>query len=87
MIISIQKEYEHNMAQQLYASPKLWEIISLAKNDMIAMVSNTYKTLDPNAPAEALSNQLLKQVSSMQKSPLDLAIAGIKEEAKIILSV
>ena len=38
MIISIQKEYEHNMAQQLYASQKLWDIITLAKNDTISII-------------------------------------------------
>ena len=27
MVISVQKEFEHNMAQQLYASQKLWDII------------------------------------------------------------
>lgn len=87
MVISIQKEYEHNMAQQLYASNKLWEIITLAKNDMIALVSNAYQGLDHNSTADELSNKLLQQLSTMPKSPLDLAIAGIKEEAKIILDV
>jgi len=87
MVISVQKEFEHNMAQQLYTSQKLWDILSLAKNDIISMVTNEANKHNGNENAEALAKGLMTQLSTMNKSPLNIAIQGIKEEAKIILKV
>lgn len=86
MIISVQKEYEHNMAQQLYASHKLWEIITLAKNDTIAIISNGGKGVSDDDTSQAFIQNLMKQLGD-GKSPIDVAIMAIKEEAKIILNV
>jgi len=87
MMISVQKEYEHNMAQQLYASSKLWDIISLAKNDILSIIDSQARLLNPNDNAGTLSDALYKRLSELKKGPLDVAIQAIKEEAKIILDV
>jgi len=87
MVISVQKEYEHNLAQQLYTSQKLWEILTLSKNDTIAIIAETADALGRSASADELSGALLKKVSSMTKNPMHVAIKAIKEEAKIILNV
>ena len=87
MVISAQKEFEHNMAQQLYCSGKLWDIITLAKNDTIALITNTYnENLHSDDPAE-LANQMMQKLGQMSKSPIHLAIQAVKEEAKIILDL
>ncbi len=87
MIISVQKEYEHNMAQQLYTSQKLWDILSLAKNDVISMISQEATTIGPQENANQLSSQLLNKLQVGGRSPIDVSINAIKEEAKIILNV
>jgi len=87
MIISIQKEYEHNMAQQLYTSQNLWDILTLSKNDLISMVNKIGDAYDKTVDADTLAHALLSEYGSLQKSPLNYAIAAIKEEAKIILNV
>jgi len=86
MIISVQKEYEHNMAQQLYTSNKLWEILSLAKNDIISVISDTAQGMTHNT-AEELSTKLMQQLGNNKQNPVNVAIKAIKEEAKIILNV
>ncbi|MEL6389956.1 MAG: hypothetical protein AAFQ02_07320 [Bacteroidota bacterium] len=40
MIIAIQKEYEHNLSQQIYVSHELWQMITLLKNETIANVTD-----------------------------------------------
>lgn len=87
MIISVQKEYEHNMAQQLYTSQKLWDILTLAKNDVITMITQEGNATKSDENANQLSSQLLNKLQSAGKSPIDVAINAIKEEAKIILNV
>ena len=87
MIISVQKEYEHNMAQQLYTSQKLWDIITLAKNDIISIISSEGNKVNSNEDATVLSDAFFTYLNKSQRSPLDVAIQAIKEEAKIILNV
>ncbi len=86
MVISIQKEYEHNLAQQLYVSNKLWDIITLTKNDSIALIANTAESMN-NSSADEFSRALMTKLGTMKKIPTDLAVKAIKEEAKIILNV
>lgn len=87
MVISVQKEFEHNMAQQLYCSGKLWDIITLAKNDTITLITNTYdENKHANDPSE-FANLLIQKLRQMPKSAIGLAIQAVKEEAKIILDM
>ena len=87
MMISVQKEYEHNMAQQLYASKQLWDIISLAKNDILSIIDSEARTINQDENARVLTDALFNKLNQMKKGPLDVAIQAIKEEAKIILDV
>ncbi len=87
MIISVQKEYEHNMAQQLYTSHKLWEILTLVKNDIISIISDAGSSVGAQASSQELSAALMNQLRSLNKSPEHVGIQAIKEEAKIILDV
>ena len=87
MIISLQQEYEHNMAQQLYTSQQLWDIITLSKNDLMAIVNSASQDYNTTHSADDLANAIMHKYASLQKKPLDYSIAAIKEEAKIILDV
>lgn len=42
LIVSIQKEYEHNLAQQIYISSDLWKMIELLKDRSIESISTQY---------------------------------------------
>ena len=87
MIISIQQEYEHNLAQQLYTSQQLWDIITLAKNDLMSIVTNVSQPYNDTDDANDLAHAIIKEYGAMEKNPLKFAITAIKEEAKIILNV
>lgn len=87
IIISVQKEFEHNIAQQLYTSHQLWNIIKLAKNEIIAFTEKCALGIENDAPAHILAQKMLKEAESLKKNPIQIAIEAIKEEAKIILNV
>ena len=85
MLIAIQQEYEHNMSQQVYISEKLWEIITMAKNQMQNIISTAAD--DPtigNSPA-ALVQKAVEIQNSMGGSPVNTAKKAIKKEIEIIL--
>lgn len=87
MIIAVQKEYEHNMAQQLYTSHKLWDIIELAKNNIIDTISDSSISSDKSTRAESYAQALLQKNNANSTDTIKIAINAIKEEAKIILNV
>jgi len=85
MLIAIQQEYEHNMSQQVYVSAKLWEIITVAKNQMQSIV--TAAAADPRAissPAAYL-NKCMEIQNEMGGSPAKTATSAIKKEIDIIM--
>ena len=43
IVISVQKEYEHNLTQQIYVSEELWKIISLTKDSTIQYATELRK--------------------------------------------
>lgn len=81
LLMAINQEFEHNVSQQLYVSDTLWQIIRMAKNNTLALVTMTGPELDPNSDAEALSNALLLALDEQSITPLQTAILAVRTEA------
>lgn len=81
LLMAINQEFEHNVSQQLYVSDTLWQIIRMAKNNTLALVTLTGPELDPNADSELLANALLKTVEEQTITPLQTAIMAVRTEA------
>ncbi|MDR2223730.1 MAG: hypothetical protein LBE34_13510 [Flavobacteriaceae bacterium] len=76
----IEQEYEYNIAQQLYVSNELWDLITSTKNTTIQYIqvsANQNSTLT----ASAFRSRLLQDSVAIQKGA-DLVIKAINEEAK-----
>lgn len=82
MMLTVSQEFDHNTSQQLYVSDTLWQIISLAKNDTLAILANTVPDLDPQAPDTQFVEALLQVVDERgPATPLQRAIIAIRTEA------
>lgn len=84
MVISLQQEYEHNIAQQVYVSESLWKIVKLAKNQIIVIITQVYEALPENATTQDFKMALIAATSKLE-NPLDTALVAIKKEAGILL--
>ena len=85
MMIAIQKEFEHNITQQVYVSNKLWEIIKYTKDDTINTINLIADTIDPKADAKELSHALLNVLDEKKVMTYDKALEAIKKEAGILM--
>jgi len=85
LMIAIQKEYEHNVTQQVYVSSKLWEIIKFTKDDTINIVNLVSDTVNGDAPSGEFANALLKVIDERKSMTYDKALEAIKQEAAQIL--
>lgn len=85
MLIAIQQEFEHNMSQQVYISEKLWQIITLAKDQMQSVITTAAADQSiGNSPA-ALVQKATQLQKEMGGNPVQTAKKAIKKEIEIIL--
>lgn len=83
IFISIQKEFEHNMSQQIYVSHKLWQIIRLAKDDVTHIVNQAMQSVGEQGTGDQLIQKLFELDPLPDKNPLYKALAAINQEVQL----
>lgn len=81
ILISIQKEYEHNISQQIYVSENLWQIIQLAKNDTINVVNSVANSTKNATTATEFIGAIYEFLDTRGAGTLDKAGIAIRTEA------
>jgi hypothetical protein len=82
LMLAIRQEFEHNISQQVYVSNTLWQIISLAKEETLSLISQAADGLDPDGPDQMLVDKLLYVLDSPGVvDPLHRALVAIRTEA------
>jgi hypothetical protein len=82
MHASIRAEYEHNLSQQLYISPKAWETVKDARAGMIKMINTAAEKVAPDSAYIYLSKELLDMSVQEEAAPVPTALAFIKAEVQ-----
>ena len=80
LVKTIEQEFEHNLAQQIYLSGDCWDYIKTAKNATIGLIRKA-NGLDEVTTADALRETILKNLIE-KPAPTDAALAFIKKEVK-----
>ena len=80
MINTIEQEFEHNLAQQIYLSVECWDYIKTAKNATIGIIRKANQQ-EGVTDADKLREIILKNLIEKQ-SPTEAAIAYLKNEVK-----
>ncbi|MCG8412549.1 MAG: hypothetical protein MI739_14820 [Bacteroidales bacterium] len=78
----IRTEFDHNVSQQVYITPKTWEIIKSSRTNIIKLINKTSSRIKPNAPAYELSKAILEDVVALEKSPENIALNALKAEIR-----
>lgn len=86
MLISIQKEFEHNITQQMYVSEQLWKIIKLASDHTVDTINFIASKEEPGGSAEIFVEAYYKFQEASKLEPLEKALAAIKQEAAMYLA-
>lgn len=82
LVHTIQTEYEHNIAQQIYFTQESWEIILKAKNSIITQIRR-FSIEGEVKSGEELRTKLLQELTQTESASA-VAIGFIKEELKRI---
>jgi len=81
MLKTIRSEFDHNVSQQIYVSPRAWEVIKSARENTVKLINTTAQALKPDDPAIKLSHALLEKLMEKEQSPSRAALDYIKREA------
>jgi hypothetical protein len=84
LLMTIQKEYEHNLSQQVYISENLWKIIRLSKQELANLITEAYSE-DQHQSKDEYVNRLLKKYAEWQPNPVESAKSAVRQEASILL--
>jgi hypothetical protein len=86
MVYNIQTEFEHNLSQQIYVSPHVWDTVKNVKEQELNMVHQMAQQMNPEAPGKDLNMRIMDYVMSQEEEmPTTVALQIINDEAKRML--
>ena len=81
VLLAIQQEYEHNITQQVYVSAQLWEIIKLAREESVNLISIAAQDIDNSADGKELAQRAMQLVEEQEALVVERALQAIRKEA------
>jgi hypothetical protein len=84
LLQAIREEFEHNLSQQVYVSPKCWETVLFAKENMVKLINVKSLKINPQNNFMELSQEILEEVAAMDVHPVKPAILFLKSEVATI---
>lgn len=80
LLSSIRSEWEHNLSQQIYISPKAWGLVKNAKDNVIKLINTNSNEIEGAQPALMLSKSILESLIELENHPTARAIDFLKKE-------
>ncbi len=88
LLFTVDEEYSHNIAQQLYMSEELWQIVQLAKLETVNILKNARKSAEEKHGEEATANQYIDVLAAYLGENPQLgyvqALSAIKKEVALL---
>lgn len=83
LLIAVQHEFEHNLTQQLYVSPELWQVLIAAKNKTMDFITLAGEKLPENSSSDEYAVSLFRLLSEEKSLPSQIGKKAIKTEASL----
>lgn len=76
LLQSVEEEFEHNLAQQLYVSNDAWMAVKSAKEELVNQINATFEKSDAGTDVALIAQALV----ALPNPFIDQAIAQLKKE-------
>lgn len=80
LLNEIRNEYNHNVAQQIYISEGVWEMIKNAKEDIIVTINESSTMMKDDATSLDLSKKIFEKIIGRELDPISHALTELKRE-------
>ena len=84
LIEDINNEFNHNVSQQVYISPQAWQMVRIAKEEMINIINTAYSSLGPNSVGLDLSKAIFEVMMKMDNIPTNKALDFLRKEFHLL---
>lgn len=85
LITEVRNEFQHNITQQIYVSPRAWELVKRIKNDTLNLVNQAAQSQAAGAAGIDLGRALLGHLSQQENDPYDIALNMIRSDMDELL--
>lgn len=82
LLLTIRREWEHNMSQQIYVGDEVWAKIMLARDEIAAFVHTMANQLPPNSNSLDYARILMTAYRQNGTTPHQIALEALKEEVR-----
>jgi hypothetical protein len=82
LIQTIRNEYEHNITQQNYVNPEVWQAVTRLKDQNIYIINELTASLPPNATALDCSRTILQYTATDNAELSSIVLNAIQFEVK-----
>jgi len=80
LLNEIREEFNHNLSQQVYMSDEAWKIIRNAKEELIMLVNQSAKSLDPEAKSIDLVKKIYEESLDKNIDSIEYGLSFLKNE-------
>src|SRR5688572_5394880 len=80
LLSEIRNEYNHNVAQQVYLSEDVWNLIKNAKEDLILSINDAASEMTMEATSLDLSRKIFEKSINKSVDPIAHALTELKKE-------
>lgn len=77
---AIRDEYNHNVAQQLFISPKAWKMLKDSKEEVIKLINLAGNQMSATSTGMELSAKIFEILSQLEKLPSEVTVEFLKKE-------
>ncbi len=82
LLATLREEFEHNVTQQIYVSTEVWLLTKNAKESLVQLINSSAQDMPDELPALELSKVIIDRYAAVENTPIDMALAALKEEVK-----
>jgi hypothetical protein len=80
LLNEIREEFNHNLSQQVYMSDEAWKIIKNAKEELIMVVNQSAKELNPEAKSIELVKKIYEESLEKKIDSIEYGLSFLKNE-------
>ncbi len=80
LLKSIREEFDHNVAQQIFISPKAWEMVRNSKEEIIKIIHVAGEQMTETSMAMDLSAKIFEITAEVGTLPTEITIEFLKRE-------
>ncbi len=85
LLRTIRMEFDHNLSQQIYVSPELWDKIILARDEVASFISTMAMKLPEGSTPMDYAQLLITAYRNNGVTPHQEALAALKEEVATLI--